>query len=200
MDDELERLLDGCRQGNQAALDELFVKLMPNLKVMARSCLRGQHVGVTKQATAFLNDFFIRLRNRLNGRLFSEEKAAPIMARLAQEMRNQIMDQVRKARVQKRGGRIPHVSLEDGEVLEVACARAEALNEALEALKATHERAYLVFVSREQWGCTVAETAELLRISESTVIRDYVFARAYLRGELQKLKGSGGKCFVAEKQ
>ena len=103
----------------------------------------------------------------------------------AQIMRHILLDRARRRATAKRGGKAPRVNLD--EAPDVSSRRANeliALDDALEALARVDSRRAKVIELRFFGGLSVAETAEVLKVSPDTVLRDWRLARAWLLTEL----------------
>ncbi len=107
-------------------------------------------------------------------------------------MRRILTDFARSRRYLKRGGGAPHVPLEKCLIVSRE-ARADllALDDALHCLAALDERKSRVVELRFFGGLSVAETAEVLKVSEETVLRDWRLAKIWLLDELSGKKHDG---------
>jgi RNA polymerase sigma factor (TIGR02999 family) len=197
MDDQLEVLLNRFNAGELGALDDLFVKLSPNLKVLARMYLRGGRRGINLQSTVLLHELFIKLRNSVSRKALDYRNVNHLLARLALQLRNIVRESARAGLARKRdpGGSV--LSVAEGEILDEAFSRFEDLYNALDLLQREDERAYLVFVYRNQVGLSSEETAELLGISSATLFRDLEFARSFLKTRVSQPKPLSQNRFVA---
>jgi RNA polymerase sigma factor (TIGR02999 family) len=102
-------------------------------------------------------------------------------------MRRILLDRARKRGAGKRGGKAPRVNLED--VPDLGSGRAReliALDDALNALAQVDPRKAQVIELRFFGGLSVEETAEVLKVSPDTVLRDWRLARAWLLAELSR--------------
>ena len=110
---------------------------------------------------------------------------AHFFAVASQVMRHILVDYAREKRRQKRGGGAVHIPVEVAVVLSPdQVEEIVGLDLALQRLAATDQRKSQVFEMRFFGGLTVEETAEVLGVAPNTVIRDWDFARAWLRREL----------------
>ena len=146
--------------------------------------MAGEPKGHTLQATALVNEVYLRL---VKGRSVNWQNRAHFLAVAARLMRRILVDFARARRYQKRGGDAIRVTLVDGlELPEEPGRDLVALDDALEALGALDERKSRVIEMRFFGGLTVEETAEALHVSPETVKRDWKLAKAWLLRELRK--------------
>jgi RNA polymerase sigma factor (TIGR02999 family) len=148
--------------------------------------MRGERAGDTMQATALVNEAYLRLvdLNRVRW-----QDRAHFFAMSARVMRRILVDRVRSRRVVKRGGGAEMVPFDEA-LVAAPDPRADlvALDEALGELAAFDARKSQVVEMRFFGGFTVEETAEALAISPETVMRDWRLAKAWLQRELQSRK------------
>jgi RNA polymerase sigma factor (TIGR02999 family) len=172
-------LLLAWRGGNDAALGELVSVVQPELQRIARRCMKGQPVNHSLQATALVNEAYMRL---VDVREMNWQNRAHFLAMAARLMRRVLVDSARTRGSQKRGGGALRVSFcEDLAVTDEATADVIALSDALDALTQMDDRKSRVVELRYFGGLSVAETAAVLEVSEETVARDWRFARAWLK-------------------
>ena len=177
-------LLVAWSNGDQAALDQLMPLVHDELRRMAHRYMRGERPGHTLQATAVVNEAYLRL---IEIRRVQWHNRTQFFALAARSMRRILVDAARAHRSQKRGGGAHAVTLDEALVVaEEPSAALIALDDALEALKQLNERKARVVELRYFGGLTVAETAEILKVSPETVMRDWDFARAWLSREIAR--------------
>jgi RNA polymerase sigma factor (TIGR02999 family) len=143
-----------------------------------------ERAGHTLQATALVNEVFVRL---IDGERVEWRNRAHFFALAARLMRRILVDSARARRYQKRGGGAAPVPLDES--LVVAPERSReivALDDALEALAAIDARKSQVVELRYFGGLSVEETAEALHVSRDTVLRDWRLARGWLLRELTR--------------
>jgi RNA polymerase sigma-70 factor, ECF subfamily len=175
-------LLRAWSDGDEGALDALVPFLEAELRRLARVHMARERRDHTLQATALVNEAFLRLAGAQHVRWQDRTHFLAIAARL---MRRVLVDHARARAFQKRGGGQRKVSLEDA----LLTARAPtvdvlALDRALDALSAVDVRKSRVVEMRYFAGMTVEETADALRISTDTVKRDWQVAKLWLLREL----------------
>ena len=167
--------------------DEAFQRLVPlverELHRMAKRCMAGERAGHSLQATALVNEAYLRL---IDVQQVKWQDRAHFLAMSARLMRRILVDWARSKQYQKRGGGALKVTFD--EALPVASERAEdlvALDEALQALAKFDERKSKVIELRFFGGLSVEETASVLNVSVDTVMRDCKLAKAWLLREMR---------------
>ena len=175
-------------QGDQAALEQLIPLVHGELRRIARGCLRQERPDHTLQATALVNEAFLRL---VDVRQVSWRDRAHFLAMAARLMRRILVDFARTRHAAKRGGDAVRVSLAEAHGLADRPGHdLVALDEALSALAVRDARKARVVELRFFAGLSVEETALVLEVSRDTVLRDWRLARAWLTRELLE-PGSG---------
>ena len=143
----------------------------------------GERAGHTLQATALVNEAYLRL---VDVQHVDWQNRAHFLAMSARLMRRILVDYARSKGYQKRGGRAIQVTFDEG--LPVAVQPAfdlVALDDALTVLATVDERKGLVVELRFFGGLSVDETANVLSVSPETVMRDWKLAKAWLKRELR---------------
>ena len=187
--DEITRLLAVWREGDRAALDDLFPLIRTELHRLARRHLARERRNHTMQPSSLVQEAFLRL---LPGAGW--QNRAHFFAVASQVMRHVLVDYARDRRRVKRGGAAVHISVDAAVVLSPEqVEQIVAVDLAFQRLAKSDERKSQVFEMRFFGGLSVEETAEVLGVAPNTVIRDWSFARAWLRRELSGggTKGSG---------
>ena len=175
-------LLQAWGGGDTAALGELMPLVHDELRRMARRCLRGERAGHSLQATALVNEAFLRL---VGVQHVDWQNRVHFMAMSARLMRRVLVDAARARRSNKRGGDAIRVTFDEALIGDRG--RGDdvlRLDEALEALAAIDERKSRVVELRFFGGLSIEEAATALQVSEKTVMRDWEFAKAWLQREL----------------
>jgi RNA polymerase sigma-70 factor (ECF subfamily) len=176
-------LLRAWSEGDEAALNELVPLVERELHRLARVYMRRERKGHTLQATALVNEVFLRLAHAPNPRWQDRAHFVGIAARL---MRQVLVDHARSRGYRKRGGGVQRVPLDKALLitpepeLDVL-----AVDRALEAFAKIDPRKSQVVELRFFGGLSVEETADVLRISVETVKRDWRVAKLWLSRELQ---------------
>ena len=183
----ITQLLRAWSGGSEEALTELLPLVDAELRRLAKAYMARERKGHTLQATALVNEAFMRLIDTGNVAWNDRAHFLGIAARL---MRRVLIDHARARGMKKRGAGAYLVPLdEDMAVAPAANIDVLALDAALDALSAIDERKGRVIEMRFFGGMTVEETAEVLKISTDTVKRDWRMAKLWL---LKELDGSGG--------
>ena len=170
-------------QGDAGALERLVPVVDRELHRMAQRFMRRERAGHSLQATALVNEAYVRL---VEGQRVTWRDRAHFLAVAAQAMRRVLVDHAVGRRTQKRGGARQRVPLEDvppdpGQPIETLL----ALDAALGRLEAVDVRLTRVVECRYFGGMSVEETAQALQVSAATIKRDWSVARAWLNRELR---------------
>lgn len=163
-------------------LDDLFSATYEELRRLALAVRRGDP-SATLSPTALVNEAWLKLRESPEVARLTRVHFKRIAARA---MRQVLVEAARRRRADKRGGGAIVVTFDDA--LHEATTGADALlalDQALQDLAKLEPRQATLVESRFFGGLDVAETAELLDISESTVLRDWRAAKAWLAHELR---------------
>ncbi len=174
-------LLRDWRSGDVAALDELMPLVFDDLRRIAANRLRGERADHTLQATALVNEAFLRLSE---GKLAFEDRAH-FFAIAARMIRRILTDYARARNSAKRGGKAAHETLHEGRVAAPGDSRLLELDDALRKLAALDGRKCDVLELHYFGGMTYDEIAAALDVSAATVDRDLRFAKAWLAHELR---------------
>ena len=170
---------------DRSALNDLFSTAYEELRRLAAAMRRGDS-SETLNPTALVNEAYLKLAASLRLAPASRLHFKRIAARA---MRQVLVEAARRRAALKRGAAYAFVTFD--EALDGAVMRSEdllALDAALEKLAQVHPRQALMVECRFFGGFGVAETAELLEVSASTVERDWRAARAWLALELSRIK------------
>jgi len=182
-DADITALLVDWNNGDKSAIDRLLPLVERELHRLAHSYVRREDPDHTLQTTALINETYLRL---IDQRKVQWQNRAHFFGIAAQIMRRILLNYARDQNRMKRGGRTIHVSLSEAMVMPAEKDRELiALNDALTRLEAIDERKSKVVELRYFGGLTVPEVAEVLKVSEITVMRDWAFAKAWLLREMQ---------------
>jgi RNA polymerase sigma factor (TIGR02999 family) len=180
----ITRLLVDWRGGDQAALEQLIPLVHDELRRLARRHMARERVGHTLQATALVNEAFVRL---IDVQQVKWQDRAHFFAMSSRLMRRILVDFARSKGYQKRGGGAQKVSFDEALVVTTEPGQdLVALDDALNALAAFDGRKAQVVEMRFFGGLSVEETAEALKVSVDTVMRDWKLAKAWLLRELKQ--------------
>ena len=183
---EITELLRAWGDGDNNAFEALVPLVEAELRRLAGVYMARERRDHTLQATALVNEAFVRLIGAQDVRWQDRAHFLGIAARL---MRRVLVDHARTRAFQKRGGRDRKVSLDDAMLISPAPpVDVLTLDRALEALGAVDSRKSRVIEMRYFGGMTVEETADALHVSTQTVKRDWRLAKLWL---LRELEGHG---------
>jgi len=180
---QVTTLLAEWTDGNEDALQKLIPLVHRELRGLARRAMlreRGDH---TLQPTALVNELYLRL---VDVRQVHWNNRAHFYALSARLMRRILVDLARSKGYVKRGGGVQTIEFIDDKVspAQRQDQDLEALDDALKALEAIDPRRSQVVELRFFGGLDVDQTAEVLKVSRRTVLRDWALARAWLFREL----------------
>jgi RNA polymerase sigma factor (TIGR02999 family) len=179
---EITQLLAAWRDGNQAALDELYPLVYDELHRLARRYMSRERKGHTLQTTALINEAYVRLVDQRNVQWANRSHFFAISAQI---MRRILIDHARRHAYAKRGGGARQVSLDETATMAQGdFSEFIRLDEALKSLAELDPRRSQVVELRYFGGLNNEEIAGVLKISENTVIRDWNMARAWLHRQL----------------
>jgi RNA polymerase sigma factor (TIGR02999 family) len=180
-ENDISTCLRAWTAGDQSALERLMPIVYAELHRLARNYMRRERPGHSLQATALVNEAYMRLvdYNRMQW-----QDRAHFFAASAQLMRRILVEHARRHNV-KRGGDVQHLPLD--EAVMVGGNRGAglvALDDAMNLLARLDPRKAQVVELRFFGGLTVEETAEVLKVSSATVERDWSTAKSWLYREL----------------
>jgi RNA polymerase sigma-70 factor, ECF subfamily len=181
---EVTVLLHQMRSGDSGAAEKLIPLVVDELRRLARLQLRDERPGHTLQPTALVNEAYLRL---VGDQARDWQNRAHFIGVSVSVMKRILIDHARRKQALKRGSEIQ--SLEGAEdYAGLSLEQAEellALNVALDRLEKMSSRQRQVVELRYFGGLSTEETAEVLKVSPVTVKRDWVIARAWLKGQLR---------------
>jgi len=186
---EITQLLVAWNNGDEAALEQLSPLVQAELHRLAKRYMAGERPGHILQTTALVNEAFIQLIDWQN---VEWQNRAHFFGMAAQIMRQILIGFARARHREKRGGDALHVSLSAAaNVAKEQCADLVALDDALQTLERLDPRQARVVELRFFAGLSLEETAEVLKVSLSTVRRDWSIAEAWLFRELSRKEPPG---------
>ena len=181
------QLLRAWAQGDEEALEQLAPLVESELHRLARKYMRKERHGRPLQTTELVNEVYLRL---IDAEHVSWQDRAHFFAVSARMMRRILTDFARSRSYLKRGARAVQVTWDEA---LVAAPQPDtdivALDEALDELALLDQRKTQVVELRFFGGLSIEETAEVLKVSEQTVMRDWKFAKAWLMRALSELRG-----------
>ena len=180
---EVTRLLQDWCNGDQAALEKLMPLIYGELHNLAARYLRRENPGHSLQATALVNEAYLRLIGQHNVRW---QNRMHFFAIAAQMMRCILVNYARDKHRAKRGGKVHRVTLDERIAFEERDLDLVALDDALNLLAEVDGRKSRLVELRFFAGLTIEETAEVLGISVATAKRDWMMARVWLYRKIKK--------------
>jgi RNA polymerase sigma factor (TIGR02999 family) len=184
---DVTRLLEAAVAGDSEALDRLLPMVYEDLRRVAHRQLDREGGGHTLQTTALIHEAYLKLAA---GGAMSATSRAHFLAIAARAMRQVLVDYARRRKAAKRGGGVISVTL--GDRAQPADTSADDLLALDDALKELDPRQRQVIECRFFGGMEEKDIAEALGVSERTVRRDWVKARAWLYQALYSERPSPG--------
>ena len=179
---DVTRLLLAWRGGDTMAVTRLMPLVYDELRRLARDYLRRERGGHTLQPTGLVHEAYLRL---VDDTRVEWQGRAHFFSLAARAMRRILVDHARARNSAKRGGRVEKIPLEAaGDLLTASTVDLVQLDGALEILAQTYPRQSEVVEMRFFGGLEAREIAEVLQVSEKTILRDWNFAKLFLRREL----------------
>jgi RNA polymerase sigma-70 factor (ECF subfamily) len=190
VENEVTTLLQKWSDGDQVALEKLTPIVYEELRRLARRYMRGERANITLQTTALVNEAYLRLVDLKRMRFNDRAHFFAVSARL---MRRILVDHARRRNL-KRGAGAEHISLDEVALIGPdRHAGLVMLDDAMVELARFDPRKAQVIELRFFGGMSVEETAEVLKISPITVMRDWSTARAWLYRELGGVSSPAAK-------
>jgi RNA polymerase sigma factor (TIGR02999 family) len=179
---QVTQLLVAWGDGDQSALDKLMPLVHDELHAMARRYMGRERPEHTLQASALVNEAYVRL---IDQRKMQWQNRAQFFGVAATLMRRILVGYARSRHYAKRAGNARRISLDEAPIVsEDRSLEVVAVDDALTALAAIDERKSKIVELRFFGGLSIEETAEVLRVSPGTVMRDWTLAKAWLRREI----------------
>jgi RNA polymerase sigma factor (TIGR02999 family) len=180
---EVTQLLQAWSNGDKAALEKLAPLVFAELKRLARRQMARERSDHTLESGALVNEAFLRLTGWKDAQW---KNRAHFFGMCARMMRQILVDYARARKYQKRDAGYKVVLEDAAAVSDFKSAELIALDDALKRLAEIHQRKSDVVEMRFFGGLSVEETAAVLNVSRLTVIRDWNFARAWLKAEISQ--------------
>jgi RNA polymerase sigma-70 factor, ECF subfamily len=181
---QVTQLLADWSQGNLEARDALMPLVYNELRQLAASYLRRERSDHTLQATALVNEAYLRLVEQDN---VNWQNRHHFFGAAANLMRRVLVDHARAHVAEKRGSGLPKVALTEAIAMsQEQPADMLALDQSLTRLAALDPQQGRIVELRVFAGLTVEETGEVLGVSPATVKRDWAVAKAWLLREIRK--------------
>ena len=183
--DDVTRILESIERGDPQAAERLLPLVYDELRRLAAAKLAHERPGQTLQATALVHEAYLRLVGGNPGQPWSGK--AHFFAAAAAAMRRILVESARRKRSGKAGGEWQRHDILDAELaVDSAGDDLFAVDEALTRLAAEHPRPARLVHLRFFLGMTLEEAAEALGLQARTAYRDWAYARAWLRRELDR--------------
>jgi RNA polymerase sigma factor (TIGR02999 family) len=179
IDGDVTRILSAIEEGDPQAAEQLLPLVYDELRKLAAARLAHEKPGQTLQPTALVHEAYLRLVGPAEGQTWNSR--SHFFAAAAEAMRRILIENARRKRRLKRGGKCERLDLADLDIAVPApCDDLVALDEALDKLAEKHPEMAELVKLRFFAGLTVSEAARVLRISTSTADRHWTYARAWL--------------------
>jgi RNA polymerase sigma-70 factor (ECF subfamily) len=178
---EVTQLLKAMHNGDPAAADRLLPLIYSELHRLARAYMRRERPDHTLQATALINEAYLRLA----GEDIDWNNRAHFIGLAAHAMRQVLVDHARRHNAERRAGGLNRVEMHDdlavspGRLDEITC-----VDQALTRLAANNPRQARVVELRYFGGLSVEQIARILEVAPRSVKRDWSLARIFLAREL----------------
>jgi RNA polymerase sigma factor (TIGR02999 family) len=185
---QITQILQAWSQGDQAALDQLVPLVYDDLYRLAQHYMTQERPSHTLQATGLVHEAYLRLLDSAHP---TWQDRAHFLAVCARTMRRILVDWSRTHRALKRGGQVPPLYLQEATAVLGPRTDLVAVDDALTALAVLDPRKSQIVELRFYGGLNSRETAEVLKISEDTVLRDWKLAKSWLRRELERGQAHG---------
>jgi RNA polymerase sigma factor (TIGR02999 family) len=188
---DVTRILSAIERGDPKAAEQLLPLVYDELRRLAASRMAHEAPGQTLQATALVHEAYLRLLH--GGQTQDWSSRGPFFAAAAEAMRRILVERARHKKTRKAGGdrrrqELPDIELADaGPSLDLL-----ALHQALTKLEQHDPRRAELVKLRFFAGLTITEAAHVLGVSTSTADNDWVYARTWLRVEIEGRAGGDG--------
>jgi RNA polymerase sigma factor (TIGR02999 family) len=180
---EITRILEKIEDGDPAAAAHLLPLVYEELRKLATARLAQERPGQTLQATALVHEAYLRLIGPANAQGF--DNRGHFFSAAAEAMRRILIERARRRASPRHGGELIRKELD---TLDLAAPESAddllALDEALDQLAETDEKAAQLVKLRYFAGLTMAQVAQALNISPRTADRLWTYARAFLHAEI----------------
>lgn len=176
---DVTQILQSVRNGEES-MDRLFEQVYSDLKVIARSRLENQRSGHTLNTTGLVHEAYLKM---IKYQDVDWQGKTHFFGAAAQTMRRILIDYARSKRAQKRNGLKVNLSLAE-DSLNMSFEQLLELDEILDRLAEIRPRWVKIIECRYFAGLTIKETAEVVKVSHTTVTSEWRLARAWLKREL----------------
>jgi RNA polymerase sigma factor (TIGR02999 family) len=182
---DVTRILEAIERGDPGAADRLLPLVYEELRKLATARLAREKPGQTLQATALVHEAYLRLVGTQDP---GWNNRGHFFAAAAEAMRRILVENARRKRADKAGGGWQRQELLDAELaVDSTGDDLFAVDDALTRLAVDHPRAARLVHIRFFLGMTLEEAAAALDVQVRTAYRDWAYARAWLRRELDRV-------------
>ena len=189
---DVTRLLHDWSAGDAEAPALLMPLVYDELRRLAREYLRRERSGHTLQPTALIHEAYLRMVDQTEA---SWQNRAHFFGSAARAMRRILVEHARSRQAAKRGGGVPRLSLDAADGVAAPSGETDlvALDGALQSFAISYPRQSEVVELKFFGGLEAREIADVLQVSEKTILRDWNFAKLWLQRELSSAEdGSHG--------
>jgi len=180
---DVTRILNAIERGDAKATDELLPLVYEELRLLAAQKLSHEPPGQTLQATALVHEAYLRL---VGDEPRSWENRGHFFAAAAEAMRRILVDNARRRQARKSGGQQKRIPLDVTDITDGAAPEEiVALDDALARLAVEDPKAAEIAKLRLFAGLSVDQAAQAIAVSRATAYRQWTYARAWLRSEIQ---------------
>ena len=185
---EVTRVLADLSEDDPHAAQKLLPLVYDELRALAHQRMRNEPAGLTLQPTALVHEAYLRLIGGDDAPAATWANRGHFFAAAAEAMRRILIERARRSRQPKRGGDRQRVALEDVEPTAAEESRDDilALDHALCRLEAQDRVRSDVVKLRYFAGLTIEQTADVLGISDATVVRHWTYARMWMYQEIKR--------------
>ena len=187
---DVTRILNAIEQGDAKAADELLPLVYDELRLLAAQKLSQEKAGQTLQATALVHEAYIRLVEEENQ---SWNSRGHFFKAAAEAMRRILVENARRKGRIKHGGGLQRVEMNESAPIEPdehIAYELIALDEALDKFTQKDRLNADLVKLRYFAGLTIPQVAQILNISHATAERHWVYARCWLRAEIERQRNN----------
>ena len=181
----ITQLLIAWSDGEREALEQLVPLVYDDLRRLAAGYMGRETPGHALQATALVHEAYLRLVDGQGGQGW--DNRGHFFAAAAEAMRRILVENARRKKRVKHGGKLMRLNLEEGELAaNLTPDDMLMLNDAIDALAAHDQEAAELVKLRYFVGLSVEEAADLLKLSRTSAYRHWTYARAWLIAQVQR--------------
>ena len=186
MPNDVTQILQAIVRGNRPGSAELLPLVYDELRRLAARRMSAEKPGQTLNATALVHEVYLRLVGPGEGEKQKWDGRGHFFAAAAEAMRRILVENARRKSRVKHGGELDRVPLDEEEVVAVPTSETLiALDEALTRFAAEEPEAAKIVELRYFAGLSIDEAADALGVSRATANRQWAYAKAWLRCEME---------------